>query len=72
MKHRFQRICDKCHTLEQAVRLWNWIDHQDDPEWMWNELMAACPWAFASLRSFNSIRFGDLLPDGSDAKALLV
>jgi hypothetical protein len=44
--NKFMRILSKVHTQHQATHVWNWIDHQDNPEELWDIMMEVLPWAF--------------------------
>ena len=52
------RVFDLCLTItsrKNATRLWNHIDHQPDPEPLWQIMLDMLPWAFARRGSVNSI-----------------
>ena len=54
---KVERICSKVNTQRSAARLWNVIDHQNEPEPLWSIMRAMVPWAFDDGRCSNSIRF---------------
>ena len=43
---RFCRVLSKVGTQRQATRVWNWVDHQGNPEPYWDLMMSEIPWAF--------------------------
>lgn len=45
-----------CTNQRDAVRLWNIIDCQGEPEAMWYGMMITIPWAFANTANFMSIK----------------
>lgn len=52
-----QRFClTGSGASRNATRLWNWADHQSNPEQYWQVLQRACPAMFGSA-SANSFRF---------------
>lgn len=55
--NRVQHIAKRCRTVEQVTRVWNWIDHREAPEPLWDSLRASCPWAFADPKNTNSMLF---------------
>ena len=52
---KVERICRKLNTRREASRLWNVIDHQVDPEPLWDAMLARVPWAFSDPLCTNSI-----------------
>jgi len=57
-----KHICKRITTLQEATRLWNWIDEQNEPEMLWAVMLSAVPWAFANTNGtlqhrVNSIKF---------------
>jgi|694.fasta_scaffold03631_29 hypothetical protein len=56
MSDRIERIASRIKTLGQAARLWDWIDHQDEPEQLWAAMAKAAPWCFADPTKPNSLR----------------
>ncbi len=52
-----KHICQRITTQQEATRLWNWIDLQDEPEPLWAIMLIQLPWAFDDRRDPNTIRF---------------
>ena len=44
-------------SLRNATRLWNWIDHQKNPERLWAVMLIEIPWVFRDATSPNTMRF---------------
>ncbi len=45
-ENRFAKLATRCSTYRDVTRLWNWADHQIDPESFWAILATVCPWGF--------------------------
>ena len=43
---KFARICKRCRSDRDIVRLWNTVDHFSDPEPYWDIMRIAFPAAF--------------------------
>ena len=44
-------------ALVYATSLWNWIDHQREPEILWAAMAHRLPWCFSDPTDTNSIHF---------------
>lgn len=57
-EERIERLCcEKIRSLKNATRLWNWIDHQDEPEPLWCIMTGLVSWAFDDPNDPNTVRF---------------
>lgn len=57
LTHHVASCSKKLKSLYQATKLWNWIDHQENPEPLWGAMRQAAPWAFRDPSDANSIEF---------------
>lgn len=46
---------DQARMRAEAARLWNWIDHQPEPEQLWQIMLDESTWMFADPNDSNSI-----------------
>jgi hypothetical protein len=54
---RVRKLCNRIRRLKDATRLWNWIDHQDEPSELWDTMTRYMPWAFRDPDNADSIKF---------------
>lgn len=47
LENRVVNVCKKIRRINQAYRMWDWIDHQEDPEGLRDILERECAWAYA-------------------------
>jgi len=56
-RHRLPYVAARCDSLRKVTRLWNWIDNQDDSDYLFGLLAIWCPWAFEDASDINTMRF---------------
>ena len=56
-RRRLHSVASRCNSLRQVTRLWNWIDYQEDSDYLFEILLLWCPWAFHDPTDVNLIRF---------------